>query len=588
MKISADLNLSSPHTFTPSAHTKLPSKPPRPQPLTSAQLKEKRKNPAINIDFFTNLTKKILNDFYPKYCPNCPDTLLTKEISTQPELIRCVQCRYLTSRLSYTPLHHMKLPLWMFSYVFYESMIQHPKVLTSTEISKRLRVSYKGAAMLKKRLQCLASQQLPKYKQLTFDALDREFKDFSLPPDEDTDITKCMENHSYVCADTVVLYSASQRANQGRKRYRHSGSTASIYLSDKLGGKQIGILTHTIAIKSGPVFFNSVPNQKMNTLGPIIQDHLPLRTPLMTDEGYPWLWGIYKNHRSVNHSARSKDIRYQWARNRFSKLGCHNQVAEGNHRLLKSAFSSYCYIRPENSTRYLNEFSFLKNAHVFGLDVICENTDVLTGEVDDGGVRWGSFRAGTEGLKSPTVGIGAKGYDLRKNDLSSKNWFNYLIKEFEYFPETESSKDNVVSQSGFSLLNSPASLKDVNSLLLKKMKAHNTFWTDQNRTPIERKKELKHQKTASKIWNLISDGKENGSYYSVSEVCTLLNIHKISATLILRKWLQLKLIEKRRINQASYNRSIDFGIKKKAKEFPFLLYTNFKDKKSNELLERLK
>nr|EMN20791.1 hypothetical protein LEP1GSC063_2852 [Leptospira santarosai serovar Arenal str. MAVJ 401] len=47
---------------------------------------------------------------------------------------------------------------------------------------------------------------------------------------------------------------------------------------------------------------------------------------------------------------------------------------------------------------------------MFGLDVICENADVLAGEVDDGrGVRWGSFRAETEGLKSPTVGIGAKG-----------------------------------------------------------------------------------------------------------------------------------------------------------------------------------
>ncbi|MDI7191599.1 transposase, partial [Leptospira santarosai] len=303
-------------------------------------------------------------------------------------------------------------------------MIQHPKVLTSTEISKRLKISSKGGASLKKRFQVFASQQLPKYKQLTFDALDREFKDFSLPPDEDTDITEIMENRPYVCADTVVLYSASQRANQGRKRYRHSGSTASIYLSDKLGGRQVGILTHTIAIKSGPVFFHSVPNQKAQSLGPIIKDHLPLRTPLMTDEGYPWLWNIYKNHRSVNHSAHSKDIRYRWARNRWSKNGVHNQVAEGNQRLLKTAFSSYCYIRPENSTRYLNEFSFLKNAHVFGLDVICENADVLAGEVDDGGgVRWGSFQGKTGGPSGPAVCFPLKGYELRKNDLSSKNWF---------------------------------------------------------------------------------------------------------------------------------------------------------------------
>ncbi len=47
---------------------------------------------------------------------------------------------------------------------------------------------------------------------------------------------------------------------------------------------------------------------------------------------------------------------------------------------MKTAFSSYCYIRPENSTRYLNEFSFLKNAHVFGLDVICENEAVGAGD----------------------------------------------------------------------------------------------------------------------------------------------------------------------------------------------------------------
>ncbi|UZN08752.1 transposase [Leptospira santarosai] len=409
MKISSDLSLSTTHTFTPSAYTKLSSKPPRPQPLTSAQLKEKRKNPAINIDFFTNLTKKILNDFYPKYCPNCPDTLLTKEISTQPELIRCVKCRYLTSRLSYTPLHHMKLPLWMFSYVFYESMIQHPKVVTSTEISKRLKISYKGAALLKKRFQIFASQQLPKYKQLTYDVLNKEFKDFSLPPDEDTDITKSMENHSYVCADTVVLYSASQRANQGRKRYRHSGSTASIYLSDKLGGAQVGTLVHTIGVKQGPVFFHSVPNQKMNTLGPIIKDHLPLRTPVFTDSAYQFLWNVYKNHRQINHSAHSKDIRYRWARNRFSKNGVNSQAAEGNNRLLKTAFSSYCYIRPENSTRYLNEFSFLKNAHVFGLDVICENADVLAGGAGQRGVRWGFFQGKTGGPSGPAVCFPLKG-----------------------------------------------------------------------------------------------------------------------------------------------------------------------------------
>ncbi|EMO00848.1 hypothetical protein LEP1GSC112_1944 [Leptospira interrogans serovar Pomona str. UT364] len=84
---------------------------------------------------------------------------------------------------------------------------------------------------------------------------------------------------------------------------------------------------------------------------------------------------------------------------------------------MKTAFASYCYIRPENSTRYLNEFSFLKNAHVFGLDVICENADVLAGnDVRDGVVvgetkRWGELSVGSDprGPLEPAVGIGRKG-----------------------------------------------------------------------------------------------------------------------------------------------------------------------------------
>ncbi|TGM96694.1 transposase [Leptospira dzoumogneensis] len=343
----------------------------------------KFKHAGIRIEFFEQITKKILHDFYKKKCPHCENQILDKEISTRPDLIRCRVCHYQTSRLAYTPLHQCKLPLWMFGYVFYESLIQHPKVLTSIEISKRLGISYKAALLLKRRFQVFASEQLDKYKQITFKLLEDEFRDFNLPPNENTNITKKMAKHSYICADTAVLYSASARANKGRKRFRHSGATASIYLSDKLGGKQIGTLVHTIAIKGGPVFFHSVPNQKANTLGPIIKEHLPIRTPLFTDQGYRWLWGIYRNHRSVNHNAKSKEGRYRWARNRWSKHGVHSQVAEGNQRLLKTSFGAYCYTTPEYSTLYLNEFAFLKNAKVIGLDALVQKEE-------EGSVRIGA------------------------------------------------------------------------------------------------------------------------------------------------------------------------------------------------------
>ncbi|MGJ4789304.1 transposase [Leptospira koniambonensis] len=336
----------------------------------------KDQNLGIDTDLFNSLTLDLLNRLYPKTCttPSCNHRLLDKEISTRPDVIRCSKCYYQTSRLSYTPLHHFKLPLWMFGYLLHESLIQYPKVVTATELSKRLQIGYKAASLLKRRFQLFCSDQLPKYKDLVYDALEHQFKNFKLDPNENVSITKKMRNKPYICADTAVLYSASQRANGGRSRYRSNGATASIYMSSKLGGRQIGTLVQTIGIKNGPAFFTSVPNQKAETLGPILRDHIPFSAPLYTDEAYSWLFGIYQNHRSVNHSARSKDNRYRWARNRWCKKGVHNQVAEGNQRLLKSSFSAYGYIKPEYSQLYLNEFSFLKNAKVLGLEHLVENT----------------------------------------------------------------------------------------------------------------------------------------------------------------------------------------------------------------------
>ena len=200
----------------------------------------KHHNPALNTDYFTEITKKILNDFYPKHCPTpeCNERILDKEISTRPDLIRCPQCRYLISRLSYTPLHHFKLPIWMFGYILYESLLQYPKVVTATELSKKLRIGYNAASLLKRRFQLFCSDQLPKYKKLTYEALNDQFKDFLLPPNENRDITKIMAKRPYVCVDTAVLYSAGERASQGRKRYSHRGQTSSIYLSESLVGNK--------------------------------------------------------------------------------------------------------------------------------------------------------------------------------------------------------------------------------------------------------------------------------------------------------------------------------------------------------------
>lgn len=168
-------------------------------------------------------------------------------------------------------------------------------------------------------------------------------------------------------ADSCVLYSASQRANAGRKRFKHTGQTASIYLSDKLGGAQRGTLVHTLSWKGGPVIYDSIPNNQAQTLRPLLDKYIPKNVPLFTDEGYKFYYRINQNHRMVNHNRKSADPRYRWARNRWSINGVHNQVAEGNHRNLKYHFTAgYSYIRPEFSQLYLNEYAFWKSLKYYG------------------------------------------------------------------------------------------------------------------------------------------------------------------------------------------------------------------------------
>ncbi|EMO39642.1 transposase [Leptospira noguchii] len=122
---------------------------------------------------------------------------------------------------------------------------------------------------------------------------------------------------------------------------------------------------HSIAIKNGFVFFISVSNTKADTIGPLLVVRLSLLYPLFYCRRISFVFGVFKNHRFVNYSSLN---RYKLAKNRWYKDGVHNQVAEGNHRLVKTAFSAYEYIRPKFNQLYLNEFSFLKNINVLELD----------------------------------------------------------------------------------------------------------------------------------------------------------------------------------------------------------------------------
>lgn len=275
----------------------------------------------------------------------------------------------------------MKLPLWVFSYILIESIQLYPAVLSGQGIKRRLGVTNNTASLLKRRLQLFLSDLLPRIKELMKDDILKDFKDVKLP--ENTDLSDDIAGKSVVHADTVALFSATQRSNGGRKRHKHTGQTASIYLTDEVAKEkdkyQIGTLCHTMGIKQGAVILDSIPDQKEKTVKPLF-DFLPKDAPVFTDDGYPWLKRHNQNHKAVNHSARAKDKkRNVWAQDRWSKDGINNQVAEGFQRILKHSFiSGYSYISPKYSQLYLNEYSGIKGIRVYGLDILLDSSPNFT------------------------------------------------------------------------------------------------------------------------------------------------------------------------------------------------------------------
>jgi len=328
---------------------------------------------AVDTTFYTQLTDDLLLAFYPKYCCN---EQLTQTDGKRKTVLRCPTCHKQQSSLVNTPLQGLKIPRWTFTYLLKESQLQYPKVLTSTEIQKRLGVSISTSIRLKRRLQLFATDLLPRMQEKFYTLNKLAYHQFKFPKDRNTDLTELVKDLPIPQADTVVLYSCSTLANKGRKRFKNKGQTSSIYMNESLGGKQVGTLVNTLAVKNGPVFYDSIPNSKAETVNPILFKYIPVHNPIFTDEGYSLpSW----NHRTVNHSRKSKDKRCRWSRERWSKNGVHCQVAEGRNSVLKRSFASYVWINPKYSKLYLTEFSVIGNLRFFGLE------DLLPGECLSGG-----------------------------------------------------------------------------------------------------------------------------------------------------------------------------------------------------------
>lgn len=188
----------------------------------SAKDRFSAKFPHVNQEYFAEVTKDLLRKRYPKHCPDC-ETEMEQEVGGRETAIRCRKCKRQASRTSGTPLHHLKLPLWVFGYLLNEAIQRYPQVVSGAEIERRLGCSNNTALLLKRRRQLFLSDLLPAVKEKMLESLKADFANTEFPKDRGADVTELVKGKSPVNMDTLALFSASQRANGGRARYRHGG-----------------------------------------------------------------------------------------------------------------------------------------------------------------------------------------------------------------------------------------------------------------------------------------------------------------------------------------------------------------------------
>ena len=425
-------------------------------------------------------------------------------------------------------------------------------MISAAQIRRRLGVSHSTSLLLKRRLQLFLSDLVPAIRELLVKETADAFSGLKLP--ENKDITNLVANKPVVHVDTLALFSATQRSNCGRARWKHTGQTASIYLSDKVaeqrGKFQIGTLVHTVAIKKGPILLTSLRDQTQRSIEPVLK-FLPRETAIMSDEGTPWLSRYYPNHRAINHSARAKDKkRSKWARNRWSKDGVHNQIAEGNQRMIKMSFlAAYGYFRPEYSQLYLNEYSALKSIRAVGFDTLLYlSKRPIVANVD---ARYSASDSG------PPARPGAD-YLRRK------------LAELRYIPPSLDERKSIDhSDSRRQIRGNLREILDMPEHFPAKQ-AHLDYLTSFPGLPSYRKQnEKKYNAAAHAIWARLDRYDDRISYRIAEETS---QPHRLVLR-ILRKWVLLGLIEAREVQTDHDERRKRIFARRLVTELPDFLYT---------------
>ncbi|AFM10697.1 hypothetical protein Turpa_0034 [Turneriella parva DSM 21527] len=503
---------------------------------THSRAKPRNRSRGTRVDttYYTQLTDLILSEFYPRIC--CGEKV-TKQSPTRELVLRCPTCHKEHSKLA-GPFRKLRVPRWTISYLLKEAQVQYPKVLTVAEIKRRLGLSSTGTAyLLKRRIQLFASDLVPRMQEAFYRDNKLRFGDFRFPRDREADLTELVKDKPIPQADTLVLYSVGNLSNKGRKRFRRKGQTSSIYRSSSVDGRgeQVGTLVNTVAVKNGPAFFDSIPNQKAETVNPILFKYIPVHNPVFTDGGYSL---PSMNHRTINHSLKSKDKRHTWSRGRWSKNGIHTQVAEGRQGILKRAFRSYGWLNPKYSTLALNEFTAIGNLRYFGLE------DLLPDESKENPVR---YQLDDNWSLRDSRNRNMPGHRGPVSELVSKQ--TYDAKTLLEIQHDERKSD---AQRIKDTLTKVPDLKIRRRLQLENHRYRR--WLKGKTTQDQRRKQRYYQTLAESIWHTIPSD-------SLIEIHDLARRHRISGKHIYRLlgiWTAAGLIETIDLNRKTKNKIIEY------------------------------
>ena len=437
-----------------------------------------------------------------------------------------------------------------------QSIIRYPNVLTASEIVRQLGVAKSTGTMLKRRLQLWGLQHKEVIRKLMYEELQERYGNKRKLPQKDyqnldLDVTRWLRDKRVPQADTVVLYSTRPNATGNKRRKRHHGQVASIFRADSLGGDQVGTMLQCVTWKAepgrgAPAIYDSISNQRAETLIPLLDKTIPKNCPFFTDYGYKFYVRHNKNHRMVNHSLPARRGKGK-SRRRWSQCSVHTQVVEGRQGALKTAFRQYRYIKPRYSELYLGEYSLWSALKYYGVETIASAgresrpDRVLSGGVDSG----------------------------EKKELPSDQAISSQIEVDLFKPPTlEERQELSPVQRSIAVNKAYLNQGDIPDILKSAIRKHIDFWSGPTITH-RRRKEKRYDFLAKELWDLLP----TNSFATLGDLCREHNLPKRPLMRVVLQWNYLGLIKAvDRTILSSENKELIYDIQRTSDKLPNLLY----------------